>query len=116
MGAFVCRTSCGGPAAVEATLPRLPWRRSLSPEDPWANQTDEPPLDRITRHGTPRCASPAELAAAAAELIPVVGPFAGLFTKRSMAKIREERERRVSVALRRRSATLACLVRNSAMR
>jgi predicted transcriptional regulator len=43
---------------------------------------------------------PEELTAAAAEMIPVIGPIAGLFTKRSVAKIREEHARRVSIALR----------------
>jgi hypothetical protein len=40
-----------------------------------------------------------EVAAAGAEMIPVVGSIAGVFTKRTFAKMREERERRVSVAL-----------------
>jgi hypothetical protein len=40
-----------------------------------------------------------ELAAAAAEMIPGVGPFAAVFTRRTMVKMREERERRVSIAL-----------------
>jgi hypothetical protein len=43
---------------------------------------------------------PDELLAAAVELIPIVGPAAGVFTRRSMVKIREEHERRVSLALR----------------
>jgi hypothetical protein len=42
---------------------------------------------------------PEELTAAAAEMIPVIGPIAGLLTKRSVAKIREEHARRVSIAL-----------------